>query len=251
MDTGKRSPRKRAWLHIGTPRTGTTSLQHYLASDEGGRRLRKAGYVYPERLFVKDPKGILGELMHLELTLSSIRRDRRADIQPFVDALIGHLGGELPAAGDIDSWRRLTLGSIQEVDGDRLVMCDESLSWLYHEDEMSMLLELFAGWEVSVVCYLRHPDSFRTSLQYMASFMMPWTPGPESVFYMEPDSWIYNYELRMDRWRQVLGRENVITMSYEACLDRDGSVIPSFLELLGVEPPPAEELLEYHLNASQ
>lgn len=169
-------------------------------------------------------------------------------MRPFADHLIESAEGDLPPAMDSDSWMDLAKETIDGIEGRGLVMSDESLSWLYHEDEMRRLVDLFEGWEVSVVCYLRHPHALRASYRWMTSFMMARLPNRRSVYYSEPDSWIYDYEYRMDRWRRLIGRRNVLTMSYSACLERDGSVVPSFLELLGVPLPPPEEIAKYHLN---
>lgn len=171
-------------------------------------------------------------------------------MEPFAEYLSSNIEEDLPSVMDREAWTERARELIEEVEEPGLVMSDESLSWIYHEDEIERLLDLFEEWEVAVVCYVRHPHTFRDSYRWMTSFMTAWTPEPKSVYYSEPDSWIYDYEYRLDRWRRHLGRRNVISMSYSACMERDGSIIPSFLDLLGVDPPPPDEIADYHLNSS-
>lgn len=177
--------------------------------------------------------------------------DRRADIEPLYKVLADGVEDDLPNVTDREAWADRAQESIETIGGTGLVMSDEGLSWLHHDEEIRRVLDLLEEWRVTIVCYLRHPHALQASYRWATSSMKAWQPEPTSVYYSEPDSWIYDYEYRMDRWRHHLGRKNVVTMSYTACMERDGTIISSFLDLLGVDPPPSDEIAEYQLNQSR
>ena len=90
--------------------------------------------------------------------------------------------------------------------------------------------------------YTRRPEDF---IRAYRTSMKVWEHRPsddlESIHYLAEDSWLIDYRARLDLWAQY---SRVIHIDYDEVVERDGSVIPSFAELVGIEP------VEYRLNVS-
>ncbi len=55
----------------------------------------------------------------------------------------------------------------------------------------------------------------------------------ESHTYMQPDSWLVDYELRLRSYRESFGHDNVIVIDYDREIEKHGSVLPSFIDRIG------------------
>lgn len=71
MNRGADGPRPQVTLHLGTEKTGSTSLQSYLF--QNADRLRQRGVFYPRQF---------GEGPHVQLTALGLREDSQAPVPP-------------------------------------------------------------------------------------------------------------------------------------------------------------------------
>ncbi len=226
-----RSP-ARIVLHIGTHKTGSTSLQHFLR-DHRDDLLASVGAAYPP--------GFLLPTLHSELPLLTVRPERT---WPARLRLPETQRPAWLAAAEADV-RRLVRSATSEV----LVLSHEDLSYLRFDDEIARLQALLAGPAVDVVVFLREPTAFlRSYCEQLTAMEFALSDDPSSFAYVEPDSWLTDYEALLAVYRHGFGPDHVHVLDYDAAMARDGSVIPAFTDLLGIPRPSLPPLDRYALN---
>jgi len=215
---------RRARLHIGTHRTGTTSLQRLLADHRA--ELRRAGYNFPEGMAWPDN--------HVELWFAAMRPERLQDLARFLDWALGRLGDSLTSCQD-PRWFAKTRENILQTPGDDLVYSCEGLCLLRYPDEVERLRLLFEGADLSVVLVHREPNAFLASYEWAMQITgSTLSEDPDSIMYTRPDSWLVDYEARIVLWEGVLGRRNVHVLDYDTCVAESGSALPAVLDALGL-----------------
>lgn len=221
-------------LHIGTHRTGTTSIQGFLR-DQNDELLARSGLHYPA--------GFLLPTVHVELPLLTIRPDRMWPARL-----------RFPAT-QRRSWQAAAKAHVRETirtaDHDQLVYVHEDLSYLRFEDELERLADLFAGCSLRIVVFLRQPSSFLPSYrsQLLATGFEP-SDDPTSFAYLAADSWLLDYDALAAGYCRQFGASNVHVLDYDDAVARDGSVIPAFCDVLGIPRASLPPLDRYRLNAT-
>lgn len=223
---------ERVVLHVGTHRTGTTSIQGFLRDQNDGL-LAEASCHYPS--------GFLLPIVHTELPLLTIRPGRTWPARL-----------RFPET-QRRSWSTAAHAHVREQvcasEHDQLVYLHEDLSYLRFDDEFDRLCELFTGCSVTVVVFLRDRASFlRSYRSQLAGTGFEPSDDPASFAYLEADSWLLDYDALVDGYRQRFGGSNVKVLDYELTMQRDGSVIPAFAELLGIPRSSLPPLDHYRLN---
>jgi hypothetical protein len=227
-------------LHIGTHRTGTTAIQQALADQRDGL-LARAGYRFPESLVLPNN--------HIELSFVSMRPDRLAEIARFYDWALERLGNPVRSCQD-PIWGELVRNAVESFSATDAVYSCEALCWLRQADEIDRILELFSGSSVSVALFVREPAAYLESYQWM----MQWlgygpSDDPASMMYLQPDSWLVDYEAMAAPWRRALGSDRVHVISYEACMRATGSTVPALFGMMGFDSTDAQRVGDYFLNA--
>ena len=201
-------------LHVGFQKTGTTSIQYWLR--DHADLLAEHGYRFP--------RGWLHLNTHVELSLCLTRLDRMTQ---------GRLRG--------DEWRDPVWRSevltqiINDIDGHvrgTTILSNEDLSLFRYEDEFAALRALIGN--AAIIIYLRRPDEFLASLaaHYSKEDMAGLSNEPDAFNYVHAGSWLAQYAYRVRLWRKWFSRVRVL--DYDAECAQDGSVLPSFLRLLGL-----------------
>lgn len=231
---------RRVLIHIGPHRTGTTSLQRFLA-DSRTHLLPDAGWKYPQ--------GLVWDDSHVELTVATLASNRLPEIRPFVDFAIERLQPGLPSVVDAE-WPKIVIEAVERDAGHDCIYSDENLSWLRSTEEMESLLDLFPDSEVSIVAVQRDPQQFLASYEWMARFTaLSFSEDPESIWYVDADSWLAHLAERTDRWRRVLGDDRVHVVDYEACMADEGSILPDLCAVIGLGREVGRAAAaEYHDN---
>jgi hypothetical protein len=216
-------------LHIGTFKTGTSSIQRYLRD-------------HPDLLAehgVRFPHGWLRRDCHLELHMALMRLDRTSSARmqgtDWLDpawraSLLDQVAADLAAHPD-----------------EQTVLSAEHTGLLRYRDELQAL-RMLIGRQAHVIVYLRDPAAFLTSMrdQLVKNGIEPST-DPQSHAYVETDSWLADYRDRFHHWRQTFPRTTFL--DYDATTRHDGTVIPSFMEQLGIHRDDLPDLDHYWLNA--
>jgi hypothetical protein len=116
----------------------------------------------------------------------------------------------------------------------------EGLSFLRYPDEIERIVSMI-GVPDRVVMFIREPASFLASYtRNLARVGVSPSSDPDSTAYVEPDSWLVDYDTRIGLWREMVGAERVTVLDY------DDDVIPIFADLLGIDALP--DLTPYRMN---
>lgn len=224
------------FLHIGTHKTGTKSLQQWLADN---RRLLLAEDISFYAGQHKNPNN------HSELGLAALREDRDSFARIRFPASAG-LQYRQAVARQIKEYLNACLSR-------HVIFSNEDLSLLRYPEELAILRDLFGGYEVKVVVCLRKKADFLRSYREQILKVpgrLP-TSRPDSSLYVESDSWLVDYSSLHKAYSSAFGDSNVAVIDYDAALARDRTVIPSMLAALGVELPADKlEISRYFLNES-
>jgi hypothetical protein len=191
-------------LHIGTPKTATTTLQHTLAASR--EFLRKMGVLYPGPLTAHHEWRDMLDL------IAEGKTRHRAGLQKMKD----QLAAEVAAAGIA----HVLMSSESFVDADRAVL--ERL----HE----ALCEAIPGLsEIRVICYLREPIGFATS-----NGQQLLKAGRVRLEDIHRQPWTINLRACFENHFAVFGRDNVVARHFHADCLVDGDIVADFLAALGM-----------------
>ena len=221
-------------LHIGTHKTGSTSLQRFLRDQD--RLLAAAGASFPRGFLLPD--------VHAELPLLTVRPERTWPARI-----------RLPET-QRPEWLAAAKAHVREqlrtTPHDVLVLSHEDLSYLRFDDELERLRSTLSGAAVQIVVFLREPTAFlRSYREQLIAMEFPLSEEDTSSFaYVREDSWLVDYDALLSGYRRWFGHEAVSVIDYDKTLRRDGSVIPAFADLLGIPRSTLPDLDQYRLNRS-
>ncbi|MCC8050956.1 MAG: hypothetical protein LIP10_09920 [Clostridiales bacterium] len=242
---------KTLYLHIGTQKTATTSLQNFCMINQ--QQFHKYNYSFPV-IFPRHPQ-------------APIRRNAHflADASPNYDAT-GCIEVENDNTPDKQALRekRLSTG-LKAVHKafkkyDNVILTDEDL-WLSlsygKRNPLDILLEDGNIWHygIKVIVYLRRQDQFLSSrwnqfVKHSTTRQLTQT-FPEyldDVLLRWP--LVADYAGALDNIARKIGKENLIIRRFESSSWIDGSVYKDFLTALGLDPNIAFKLPKEDSNTS-
>ena len=195
-------------LHIGYPKTGTSSLQWFLNTHR--ESLRQQGVCYPVT-------GQVADHAHHQLAFSLGANDsqQRGDER-------SHLFGELAS-------------EIQRCDADTVLLSSEvflgNLERLQQSTEFASIL---SGRVLHVICVVRRQATFLESLyrQFIWDPGVRFAEGPDAFVKAYPIAGDYHAPLSM--WAGWVGKENIVTVVYEQA-QSGGGCIKHVCRLLGID----------------
>ncbi|SEA29400.1 hypothetical protein [Alkalimonas amylolytica] len=208
------------YLHIGSHKTGSTSLQRWLNSQrswllDNGRHYYR-GLHFPNN--------------HIECYLATMRPNRDSFARQAIKAF--------PADYYSQVKQRLAAFAAEQPGLDK-VISTEGLSLLRFEDELVLLNDLLAAvsCEIKIVLYLRD------KAQYLASYraQLAKKPGRRpskdywSALYVEDDTWLTDYDALIAAYTAAFGPEAITIIDYDAQMQQQGDIIPSFIHWLGLD----------------
>lgn len=208
------------YLHIGTEKTGTSSVQEFMRANRAPMQTR--GIVYP-----RSP----GDLNHIGIAALGQNRDRGE---------LWNILGITSIAGR-DSYRvklaNELKAELRRAKCERAVMSNEHCSsrLLSVEEVTSLrdfLLPLFS--RIRIVVYLRRQDDFVVSTYSTGIKSGRTTPLrlPRAARILAR----YDYWHLLERWSGVFGRENVICRKFEKQSMAGGNLLSDFLSAIGCDP---------------
>jgi hypothetical protein len=211
-------------LHIGYPKTGTTSIQWCL--NENRDKLRELGIQYPE-------SGQFHDHSHnrLAFALFDNLHEHFSDTQR--TALFDQLGDELAASpcetAVLSS--ELFVGRLEQMRASQHFM------------------DVFRGSKVRAVCYLRRQDSFLESLYTLSVW------SPKRRLSLDVDAFLRSEHLSLgdyypvvSGWAEFLGGDNFIPVIYEQA-HSNGGCVRKFFECLNIAPDSLADL-DIRVNAA-
>lgn len=226
----------RVILHIGTLKTGTTSFQRWFSDNEV--EITRATGVRWFRGSFPDAR---------EIAAASIDEGRETPAMTL---------GFFPDRGStewhpwVENVRASVRAQINAFDSPLYVSC-EALCLLRTASEMNRLAELFDPDTTQIVLTLRSADGFlRSWKQHLEHDFFRRSSDPSSFAYVADDSWLVDYGALKSAYSAAFGGRLTI-VDYDACLARDGSIIPALVETFSDTPLDAlPDWRDYRLNRS-
>lgn len=222
------------YLHIGTQKTGTTTLQ--MAGKRNRQELRARGVLYPT-----SP----GDINHTGLALFASGGERcadlafeaglrtQADIDAYQSALPGRLRTEIAAAGTPKIW-----------------LSNEHLSSRVRSlPQLAKLADMLRGLAevVKVIIYLRHQPDY-----YLSTYSMVIKAGSDKESRVPPNDreYYYNYERMLSLWAAAFGESSIVVRVFERPVLKNGDVVDDMFDLMGISrvgmdiPPSLNQSLD-------
>lgn len=207
------------YLHIGAPKTATSTLQAVLAKNAG--RLLKARVLYPESMRSADAHHVLAcDLIE------------KCQGNTMADAWYG-------AVPRGEGWQRLR----REIEGhggaiDSVVVSTE-LFFGQSRGLEAMLAEMaghLGGYDVKVVVYLRRQDQLYSSFYNQDVKGMRQWAGSAYEFYQTHQMFASDYHELLGRWSEAFGQPNIIVRPFEPGQWPRGDIVRDFCDSLGIKP---------------
>lgn len=229
---------KTLYLHIGTPKTATSSIQKFLAQNR--EVLESEGYVFPKSL-------------HRYLNVNS-RRNGHFLVQK-VEKREGGRDHELEKLY-LQEGYDLIVKEFQSYD--HVILSDESVWYASSYSCKNLFTDLKEQadanhYQVKIIVYLRRQDTF---------FLSRWNQGVKqnigagSVLScdeyisktLKKDGKILNYAQKLDQIADIFGMENMVVRRFEPSSWIDGSIIHDFMQ--AIDLPITEEFTELEKDAN-
>lgn len=213
-------------LHIGTEKTGSTSIQRFLAKNRA--RLREAGVLFPLAPGLDNQKALtaIAEEKSEDSALQEIFDIRtKSDLQQFRQDLRQKLRKELRE------------GSCSHV-----VMSNEHCSSRLRDHSQVDFLRTFLGEffdRIRILVYIRRQDDFLVSTY--STMVKTGRTNPIHVPSAKGQLRRYDHWDLLSRWADVFGRENIICRKYDRSELVDGDIIKDFGVQAGVPTAPEYE----------
>jgi hypothetical protein len=220
----EKTMKKQIYLHIGTFKTGTSSIQRYLY--EKKEELEEKDFFFPIYKF----EGGGGGQFLLPLSLIKEYSDFRAGWPEF------------EARAD-DVWNNI-FGQIQKANSNKIIISAESFCDFVHpaanegiEKYKEYLKKYFKDYDVKVICYLRSLDKYISSL-YGEVIKVSDVDFSVDEFIrneLERDGFHLNPVKFLDFFTSIFGRENLILRNYDRNELKNGDVVDDFLSILKLD----------------
>lgn len=204
---------KRAILHIGGEKTGSTTLQRFLTRNTAV--LKQAGFYYPcaanDVCFENDGHfPVAAALIDGDVEFISAKR------QQMIPSVLDNLTRTARAA-----------------DCNLVLSCEHFSSRLRQLSQLHKLRDALATDDIKIVFYAREPSDLA-----LASWSTSILWGNNLKFDADrivPQNGYFNHVQTLDLWAEVFGKGNVIVREYERTQLAGGDIRQDFCKQLGVE----------------
>ena len=214
---------KDAFIHIGLPKTGTTSFQRALLIHRD--RLQQHGV----RVLVYDGPDDQSapETRAFDLANCVVRPDLDVWWRAYLPQ------SALPEFIErgCESIRRQT-----EAEEERLVASVEDLFLMRTPDEVDRLAELLAPRRVHIVLVVRNTEAWLRSMraQLVSAGIRPYSSWEGSCANLRSDSWLCDVDGLIAVLESRLGADSVEVIDYDTETERHGSVLPAVWTACGL-----------------
>jgi hypothetical protein len=212
------------WLHIGTEKTGSTSIQNFLAQNRTALLAR--GWLYPETAGIRAHHSLvaygLDDERHDDTRRSLGVRDR-ISLDAFRRQLIDSLKNEIAASGAAT-----------------LVLSSERLATrLSRPTEIARLQALCdqLAQNTKIVVYIRNQADFLVSRYTNVIW-----EGGTGEFAFPARTAIADYKLLLDRWVEAFGKENVAVRRFEPADFHNSDLIDDLASAIGLDTKGLQRL---------
>ena len=232
---------KNIFLHIGKHKTGSTSIQHYLSNNHSFFQEMGFHIITTDMTSKNIPianRTNLAEVAHLV-----IRQDLKTPVRLRRNSFQEGFFNRLKEINQINR-------QLQAIKSENIIMSAEAFSFIRTRSEMFLLHFMLRGFTIIPIVYLRDKESW---LESWYTQLIPLRKKldlidlpSEGIFDFSSDSWLVDDEAIL----RVFG-EKTIAISYDRCLKEKASVIPSFLDALGLSVVDCPEWKDIWQNNSR
>jgi hypothetical protein len=226
---------KHIYLHIGTHKTGTTSIQSFLQKES--KLLSDNGFKFYDGIHLKNN--------HVELFLAVMNESRDSFSRDKFNI------------GDQNEYLNIVTEKVQSFITDttspKLILSTEGLSLLRFPAEFDKLKSILQAErnKISVILYLRNKADFLESYKKQIKKRdRSFSENPKSVYYVENDTWLIDYDDLVNKYSDAFGRENLIILDYDLEVKNHNNVLNSFLNSIGITEYPHHILVKYYKNVT-
>lgn len=227
------------YVHIGTPKTATTSIQMFCVDNQSV--LNKQGYSYPL----------------LDFTYPHVANRRNGH---FLVGWIYKLGGEEDIEKEQELWEAgLEMVHREFEKYDNVILSDENIWHSSNGRRFSFWAKLMEDakkydYQVKIVVYIRRQDTLANSWlsqQVKEGWNTNSTIKWES-FQRKTRKVVFNYYLLLEKIAEVTGRENIIVRIFDRgkFKGRTHTIYSDFLEAIGVDYTDDFKITEEEANRS-
>lgn len=208
-------------LHIGTEKTGTTSVQRFFKVNRG--LLARHGVLYPETPGKSNHTGLAAAAQsvakHGPLRRSlGLRSEEEA---------LAHRKQLLEGLAREIAERPYALAVMSGEHCSSRLLEDDEVRWL--KDELSRFFD-----RIHIIIYIRRQDDYLLST-YSTSIKSGSTAQlglpPERAIENRYDHWDV-----LERWSRVFGRANVTCRKFERKALKNGDIVDDILDVIGIDP---------------
>ncbi len=212
------------YLHIGTPKTGTSAIQKFLPLNEAS--LNEKGFCYPDLGYTFPGIGVNrnGHFLVYRQKLKGEDRQKEKEIRAYEDERFYE-----------------GLDKLKEISKKypNIILSDENI-WNGYWKRENFWFELKnaltdRGIDLKVIVYLRRQDLL---IESYWSQQVRETSQMSFKEYVDSDKYSYfklDYFGRLEEISKAVGSENIIVRAYEKQQYNGGSLISDFLSVLGIE----------------
>jgi hypothetical protein len=209
------------YLHIGTEKTGTTSVQKFFRANRDA--LARAGILYPSAPGNQNHQGLAAAAQGLKKQ-GPLRKS--LGIKTEEDARNHRREMMKGLAAELTGGRYHTAVMSGEHCSSRLIE-DEEVGWL-----KDRLAPFFDG--MAIVVYIRRQDDYLLSTYSTA--VKSGATAPLSMPREKQIQFRYDHWEMLSRWARVFGRENVICRRFERASLKNGDIVDDILDACAIQP---------------
>jgi len=209
--------KKELFLHIGMPKTATTTLQHFFARNR--KILQSNGVTYPLS-GNQNAHHRLGWSINIQSGLNSWRM-----------------------APDLQDYKEEWGSVLAQLKSGKNLLSTESV-WGFSNDQIAIVKEMTSQFHTRIVIYIRRQDTLIDSWynELVKIGIIRKAPASNNrILSLEP----------LERWTKFFGTDNIIVRPYEKQQFHHGTIFSDFLHhILGIEPTDEFVLPENGKNPS-
>ena len=235
---------KRLILHIGTPKSGSTSIQQSLGKAHDALKTYNIYYPIIEPSSISPYNHIFTFIPIFVDTIEDIFWFRRR-LQPFEDKDL-----------NVQNYRQAWIKEFNTFEQDHFIISAEHLVEPYFNEDAVIRIKEFVGPyfdNVTIIAYVRHYDTWIPSRiqEYIKN-------GLDSVQKEELREIVeeflncppyMSYQQSLQKWIHVFGRENIVVRPFDPDVFHEGSLLSDFFHASGL-PVDDIEIPEIRSNES-
>jgi hypothetical protein len=223
---------KKCILHIGTEKTGTTTLQAFLGINR--EALLEQGYFVPRSLSPHPPLA-----NHERLTTFALREEKVND-DLRVAAGVKDAAQVVQHRAEVVAELKAEIASFDASDTTLLLTNEHCQSRLVEVDEVGTLRSMLSEFanNFQIVVYLRPQHELATSLYdqalkagYFDIDIIPFT-DPKTMLWISRN--FFQYDDLTKRWSEVFGRQSMTVRLFQREHLRDKNIVSDFAQLVGI-----------------